>query len=510
MQYPRSIVGFINYRLDFLVLAGVPWLFPLTWGPSTAILQWEISIGAVAAIIIQIALHRKKRIADRNNLPIERCLPAAWLLAGIVSSVIGLIQYSGAAALFAPWINYTEMGTAFGNLRQRNQFATFTTIALAALIRWSAQDRSPTRQADAHGAALLMAMILALGNAASSSRTGLVQIAIVIALNALWGGPRQQEPRRIFITFVVTYAAALWVLPWTIGLDPLTNGAWARLQTGDALCSSRITLWRNVLHLISLRPWFGWGWGELDYAHFVTPYDGPRFCDILDNAHNLPLHLAVELGIPVAVGACTLLAWLVIRARPWRETDPTRQMAWTVLALIGLHSLLEYPLWYGPFQMAVGLCVLLLWRSDASKVTPRGAQLKRAGCASLAAVLLAVCAYVGWDYWRISQIYLPPDARAEAYRGDTLAKIRGSWLFASQVKFAELTITPLTLNNAEHQNTLAKELLHFSPEPRVIEKLIESALMLHRYDEARITLAQFRAAFPEAHDRWAAMNPLPF
>jgi hypothetical protein len=434
----------------------------------------------------------------------------AWLLAGTLSTVAALIQYAGASAHFTPWINYTEIGTAFANLRQRNQFASLTTIALAALLCWSSRERSFTRQADAHGAALLMTVILALGNAASSSRTGLVQIGVVIALNGVWSGLRRPMLCRILITFVAAYAAALWVLPWSIGLDPFSNSAWARLQTGDAICSSRITLWRNVLHLIELRPWFGWGWGELDYAHFVTPYDGPRFCDILDNAHNLPLHLAVELGIPVAVGVCAVLTWLVVRASPWRETDPTRQMAWTVLALIGLHSLLEYPLWYGPFQMAVGLCILLLWRGDSSGDTPRAARLKRAGCAALAAVLLAVCAYVGWDYWRISQIYLPPDARAEAYRGDTLAKIRGSWLFADQVKFAELTITPLTLDNAEHQNTLAKELLHFSPEPRVIEKLIESALLLHRYDEARITLAQFRAVFPEAHDRWAAMNPLPF
>ncbi len=32
-------------------------------------------------------------------------------------------------------------------------------------------------------------------------------------------------------------------------------------------------------------------------------------------------------------------------------------MAWGVLAIILLHSLLEYPLWYGPFQMALCQCV---------------------------------------------------------------------------------------------------------------------------------------------------------
>ncbi|MDB5894692.1 MAG: polymerase, partial [Rhodoferax sp.] len=259
-----------------------------------------------------------------------------------------------------------------------------------------------------------------------------------------------------------------------------------------------------------LRPWFGWGWGELDYAHFVTPYPGPRFCDILDNAHNLPLHLAVELGVPVAVGVCGLLVVLVVRARPWREADPTRQLAWTVLALIGLHSLLEYPLWYGPFQMATGLSLWMLWPRRIHAPSPTAALAVRGFCGVLALAMAAACGYIAWDYFRISQIYLPPDARAEAYRGDTLSKIRDTRLFTGQVDFAELTITPLTPQNAQHQHDLAERLLHFSPEPRVIEKLIDSAVLLHLDDEARINLARYRAAFPDAHDRWAATRRLPY
>ena len=66
---------------------------------------------------------------------------------------------------------------------------------------------------------------------------------------------------------------------------------------------------------------------------------------------------AVELGMPVAVLACALLALWVWRSRPWRETVVSRQLAWAVLVLVLAHSLLEYPLWYGPFQLACGLAV---------------------------------------------------------------------------------------------------------------------------------------------------------
>jgi hypothetical protein len=128
---------------------------------------------------------------------------------------------------------------------------------------------------------------------------------------------------------------------------------------------------------------------------------------------------------------------------------------------------------------------------------------------AIATILIATCAYAAWDYWRISQIYLAPDSRNAAYRDDTLVKIQSSWLFQDQVQFAELTITPLTQDNAAHTYELAQKMLHFSPEPRVVEKVIESATMLGREDEALFYLQRFKAAFPEQHARWSATLKLP-
>lgn len=303
----------------------------------------------------------------------------------------------------------------------------------------------------------------------------------------------------------LAYAGAAVALPALLGLEPSAHGIWGRLSSPESACSSRMTLWSNVLHLISLRPWLGWGWGELDYAHFITLYPGPRFCDILDNAHNLPLHLAAELGVPAALLICGTAIWLIWRARPWRELDATRQMAWAVLAVILLHSMLEYPLWYGPFQMALGLSLGLLWPTNTRQAPQPSSPRLSASIArqAVSVLLMAGAASAAWDYRRISQIYLDPEARSATYRDDTLEKIRGSWLFQQQVRFAELNIMALTKDNAAQVNAMAHEVLHYSPEARVAEKLIESAEMLGRDEEARFYLLRYRAAFPEQHARWA-------
>jgi O-antigen ligase len=498
----------IQFIAAFALLT-LPWLNPFAPGPSPAVVPWLVGLAVTTGLILLASLRASlgksvigASFAQRWVFPVAW----AWVIAGMVSSGIGLLQYFGAAGALGPWVNQASLGEAFANLRQRNQFASLTNMAVAALLWLAMSGRFVGRRQWLVWAA---AALLAAGNAASSSRTGLLQLAVLCALCWFWGGWRQPAVRRVLLAAVVAYALATLALPWLAGFDLWEHGMTGRLRAGDPACASRLTLWSNVLHLIAQKPWFGWGWGELDYAHYMTRYPGKRFCDILDNAHNLPLHLAVELGIPAALLVCGLATWLVLRARPWRETDPTRQMAWNVLALILLHSMLEYPLWYGPFQMAVGLCVLLLWRGAGMEGPPKYqlheplAQITR----SLSAIfLIAIVAYAAWDYRRISQIYRMPEARDEAYRDNTLVKIRDSRLFRNQVNFAELSLTPLTRDNAQWTFNTATALLHYSPEPRVIEKLIESAVMLGRDEEAVAHMARYRAAFPVDYARWTQAN----
>jgi hypothetical protein len=259
-----------------------------------------------------------------------------------------------------------------------------------------------------------------------------------------------------------------------------------------------------VLHLIGLKPWTGWGWGELGYAHYITLYDGPRFCHILDNAHNLPLHLAVELGAPAALLACALAAWLVWRARPWAERQPARQLAWGALLAIGIHSLVEYPLWYGPFQVAAITSVWLLWatRARAGARTPASPWPRHAA----AAALLCAVAYAGWDYHRVSQIYLPPEQRSPRYRDDPMAHARQSWLYAGVTRFADVTSRAVTRDNAAWMLPAALQTLHYSAESRVIIQVIESASVLGQNELALEHLERFRAAFPREYRAWADEN----
>jgi O-antigen ligase len=483
-----------------LIALVLPWFVPPVFGPTPAIPGLLLAWGCLAIFGIAYVTGFTPTSARFYG----RSVQFAWALAASLSSGIALSQYFGLADQAYPWVSTAAPGEAFANLRQRNHLATLTNIGLASIVWFSGSMLSKTTLCGA-------VALLATANAASGSRTGLAQLIFLFVLSSIPSGPKPGR-QRLMALACFFYAVATLLLPWAAGLPMDSGGVLGRLHENTPACASRRVIWSNVMHLIAQKPWLGWGWGELDYAHFITLYPGDRFCNILDNAHNLPLQFAVEMGLPATLTLCAFSLWLIFRAWSRQATDPTRELAWVVLALVGLHSMLEYPLWYGPFQMTAAICVFLISRSaDVGRLENQSGMrrqwVERISIISACTCVIGIVGYAGWQYWRVNQIYLSADQRAAGYRTNTLSKIQGNVLFTEQIRFAELVTTPLSPANASSMHGLAEDLLHFSPEPRVVEILIESSILLGLEADATYYLHRFKAAFPAEYLAWRSTHP---
>ncbi len=435
----------------------LPWLQPWAPGPETNTVPLLVSWGCLAVLLA----------AGRWPDALE--LARAWTWAALLSSLMGLLQYFGEAALLGGWVHVPAyLGDAVGNLRQRNQLATLTSIGAVAVLWWHTQGLR-TRLA-----CLALAM-MAIGNAATGSRTGLLQWLLLPTLLALWH--RSSRPRGapwswpLLLWALAAYTLASMLLPHALSAWRGADVSHALARMGDTGgCGSRRVLWANVLHLIGEKPWTGWGWNELKYAHYMARYPDERFCDILGNAHNLPLHLAFSFGVPAAVAISLVALGLMVRARPWRLARTSSSLGWGVLLVIGLHSLLEYPLWYGPFQLSLLSAIVLVWPAAQGGL----ARLRRPlACVGLGGLCLIVA--IAGDYARMRQIYLPAAQRLSLWRDDPWGAARQSWFFGQAVRFAEVTSTPVTTDNAQAMVLASQAALHYSPEPKVIGKLVQSA-----------------------------------
>ena len=415
----------------------------------------------------------------------------AWglLWAGVLSAVIGGLQYGGflhESTSASPWLHASPQEEAYGQLRQRNQFGSLMSLGLAAWIYLS-QTGWPGRWG--RWLAWPMMAALVLGAVASSSRTGALTWVALAGLALIWPARSISEPttaasgpwpRTGAWTALVGFLSLSWVLPrWVNLASPAIPkmSALERLATqaeGGGMCESRVVLWRHVLELSMQKPWLGWGWGELDFAHATQTVAGERFCGQLGHAHNLLLQVAVEWGWPLALAGLLCLGGWVWQRQPWRARQPVQVMGWSVAGVIGLHSLLEFPLWYGPFQMALGLAIGWIGSGPLENQTGHATGHHRTLSRGLATALLLGSLWASWDYHLVTQIYQPPAQRNSTCRQDP-------WVCANQVTvfhqgrdFARLVQLPASSQGLDSTHQLAERVAHYAPEQHILALRIRS------------------------------------
>jgi O-antigen ligase len=506
----------------------LPWLIGATQGPLAQMGAWLAAASVIAGLLM---LHSTARSASSNfsfSLGASFVLhswPFGLLLASSLSLGMAGVQYSGWTGVLSSWMASVGPGEMLANLRQRNQFASLMALGFLAALAWVAW-KANSREGHDVGAATvagapvklprllfglcLLVALLGFGNALSGSRTGLLQWLAVLGLMLIWRRSLILGWRWIAGAATLGYVLGVIAAPWMAELLGHANaGLLGRAQDSNAF--SRIALWSNVWELVLQKPLQGWGAGALAYAHYSTSFSGTRFMEMLDNAHNLPLHMAFVFGLPATAFFCSTAAWLGWKNQPWRETRPDRQLAWGCLLVIGIHSMLEYPLWYGPFFMTAVICVAVLCKDVWQKWLLARTESARAAIIlgakwvsrSIGVVLVLATAFVAFDYHKVSQMYLQPEERS-AWYPQPMAAAKSSVFFRSHAKFAELQITPLTRETAPRVLELSSDLVEWSPEPRIIEKLIESATMMELDELAAFHLRRYKTAYPAAFANWQA------
>lgn len=436
-----------------------------------------------------------------------------WILTGItiaavVNALEGLLQWFGLAdALWQLMIVPGARGVAFGTFRQPNLFATFLNIGIIATL-WLVHLRRLTQ-----AMAWFLVFLQVFAVAASGSRTGSLEI-VALALVGLWLARHQRAAiTRLMLGAALFLAVAMVVLPVAAQLHGFGFATSVERAAGTGQ-DTRLLIWHNTLALISQHPWFGWGWREMAYAHYSTLIT-PKFHDLLNHAHNLPLQLAVEFGVPVALAFCATALWAIYKGQPWKrvitdnygEASPEshRVFAWLILLdIVGLHSMLEFPLWYAGFLFLAGWATGYLlppvparWADSLyNRIAPRAV-------AAIAIGLIALTAVAWRQYADVIMMGSAPFNDRAAQR-EALKYGAHAELFRGYVDFSELNLTDVTPDNALAVRKKAEKLLHFSPEPAVIRPLLLSLWYLHDVDALRFHVQRFCQKYPSAFERWSA------
>lgn len=468
---------------------------------------WGRAIAGVAGLmLVGVAAHVGSHL--RRSPAGLFAMLFAIVIAAFLNAIEGLLQWSDLTGELYRWMAIPEKrGMAFGAFRQRNLFATFLCVGAVCLV-WLVHLKRVTEPM-----AWFVAAVLITAVAASGSRTGGLEVVILAVLALLFCKRNSPVVTRLFVGQLVLLVGAMAVLPLvanSLGFD-FVPGA-AREIGGNQ--NPRLAIWSNSFDLILKRPISGWGWRDMGYAHYVTLFD-VRHNELLENAHNLPLQLALEFGLPVMLGFFSLMGWAVWRAKPWRLNTlrpkdstpykPDATFAWAILLIIGFHSFLEYPLWTSGYLFLAGL--FMGYALPTRHVSSDLYSTLFLYLPKLLAAGLFTLAAVGWQqYAKVVQIYKTPFTNnKEIQRPAILAAYNNAsnaWLFQEQLDLVKLGNTSITSENAAETRKLAEKLLHSSAEPMIIQPLLLSLWHLGEMDALRFHAVRFCRAFPEAFERW--------
>jgi O-antigen ligase len=337
-----------------------------------------------------------------------RVVAAAVLLAALLNALVGFLQYWRLASIIdflGPHLVYWDRtdAVAHGNVAQRNVLASLCLLGIAASIYLF-----PKRTAPAIALEGFLAYVVAL----TASRTPLV-ILLVVLLLVLLRERRWRSP--LVLWFFVPVLVAQIVAPL------VNHGLFSLLELAPAESSvdrlsahglgMRLVYYRLAAE-IGLQSWaWGLGWKSLPGAMVEQGYRQQLWGldELPTHAHNVLLQLWVENGLLLALLASLYPIWLLLRRGFAGAREDYARLS---LAVLVVHSWLEYPLWQPALLF---LFVALIRTLECAGPAPRPAPgFARFGLRALAVVLALGAALTALQLIVLADSWKPmPEARPD-------------------------------------------------------------------------------------------------
>jgi O-antigen ligase len=334
----------------WLMLACVQYIAGIN---TTYFSYFLITTSYLLAVVLLSAWVRMWIQAGQGRLLAETVMTGV-LIAGLLQAASIWLQMLQLEQWLSPWLNRSASFPRQGGfLSQPNLCASLMVSAMVCLVFLKPEEGEQSARPTPWRLIAMGFMMLAVY--ATSSRTGYLEVFLVSAMLAL-------VRQRLKISWVWV-ALVVWQL-LAIGLGEVL--ASLGLMSGQLLEDSRkaveassnhrLRILNDVWLVIQQHPWMGVGWRQLQVTQVLTP----GISEPVDHAHNIVAQIQVELGVLGTLSLLGFAGFWLLKKKPWLEANGAELAMVCVVMVLGLHSLLEYPLWHAMFLFLFGFAFSLL------------------------------------------------------------------------------------------------------------------------------------------------------
>lgn len=405
----------------------------------------------------------------------------AWyLLAGGVWNALSELNHLNNSELFG-----------VGTIGQSNQLCDYLFLSCCSLLYLFA------RQLLGWRILIFCLLLLTAELGLASSRSGVLYLFAGGVLVGLWrrmdDQAGYQRLRSGYLLFALLYIAWQIIYPllgFTTGMTRL-----AAVASDANTPSLRLFFWKDAWDIFLQYPWLGAGFGEFDWAFFMHGqiHDHGVINNRIEHAHNIFMQLLAEMGM---VGTL----WLIAIGGLWfknvlqSKSDSAKWWCFALLSVMGIHSLLEYPLWLSNF---LGIFAVLLGASDS-----RYFELKLSGITRFSLFLVPVLGLyllvsTGLNNIKLEKFYeAVAESRPLLGNPDEIVPISNSGLLAPLgLKYFAFTFK-LDSEHAAEKAAVTNKAMHFEPIPPLAYKQAVYLAYLGKKDESRLLLQLAASSYP--------------
>ena len=420
---------------------------------------------------------------------------ALFLVIGAeLNALSGILQHYRWHTFLDSVVTNKNSIAVYGNLAQPNHYANYIMLGLISL--GLLQRHLRIWHVILLATPLLFVMVL------SGSRSSWLYFIAMAVLAFIW--QRRDKTCQYVLNYALLLIVGFGLMHWIVQLPWLASGAESvttmqRMMSGDTNGSIRLYLWHEALLIFTQFPLLGAGFGQYAWQHFqMAPLlQTPYVTGLYNNAHNVVMQLAAEMGlagISILLGSIGLWLWQIRRL----TLNIYHWWAYSLLAILAIHALLEYPLWYAYF---IGVSAILLGALDTRvyKLELRG--LGRLAVASILIMGLITLLQLYQGYQRLEGVLALRSSSAVDQTAPRRIRegLMDIYAYPLLQPYAELFMNSwIEVNNDELDAKLAmtQRSMKFIPINTTVYRSAWLLALAGKQDEARTQLERAIWAYP--------------
>ncbi len=434
------------------------------------------------------------RLKVELGLPlVVTCLAIFLTIGAELNTLAGFIQHFRWHTILDSMITVKTATAVYGNIAQPNHFANYIALGLVSIgflhIRLSMRSWQT--------ALLVMPMLFVM--VLSGSRSAWFYLIFFAAISYLWQRRDKTYLPLFRYCFALLLGFALMHLVVQIPLLESSGGEVTTLRESES-GGIRLFLWKESLLVFANFPLMGAGFGQFAWEHFKLGSElrNVHIVGLYNNAHNVVMQLAAETGLAgLSIFCATIGLWVLQAIKAPRSIYQWWGLA--ILSVIGIHSLLEYPLWYGYF---IGIAAFLLGMLESKTYR---LELRHLGRLSVAVMLLlgvlsAAQLFMGYKKLEASLAIRPLSNADTTYYTRLREKLVDVNNYALLRPFAELYMSSLIEVSPDHlaqKIALNEQAMRFVPIGTVVYRQAWLEALDGRLTEAKIQVERSIWSYPE-------------